>query len=126
MRVIKSVLERHGKLVSTYAKDEWKCEYKKGVVTKPKIGYLFAFPEDISKADLNACTPEAHYWWAEAEVVGRLDYFAVEIRRSNLWSAFWENPRLLPVSYDATFMLCSSITLLEEIISEEVTNGQKE
>ena len=61
MRVIKALREKDDKLVSTYAKDEWKCEYKKGVVTRPEVGYLFAFPEDVPEAELFACTPEAHY-----------------------------------------------------------------
>jgi len=120
VRVIKAVeIQEDIKLTSTFAKGEWLCEYSKGVETKPTIGLLFAYPEGklyIAKEENTGITLQITnpLWWAEAEVVGGINYNILKIN-VNTWKTFWENFKPQPLSENTEYLLCSSITLIKKI-----------
>ena len=115
MKVIKVVNKRDGKLVSTFAADEWRKEYAKGVETKPNIGYLFAYSiKNMKGAKANFGGHGEQYWLAEAEVVGRVHGGSIAVEEAT-WLRFWGGRRLQTRLPGATYLLCSSITLIKKL-----------
>ena len=113
MKVIKAVRETSdGELVSTYAGGEWMKVYAEGVETKPDIGYLFAYSEkDLERAREEMSRFE-QFWVAEAEVVGKMQFPFIGLA---YWEDFWRQLKRRRRYKGFAYLLCSSITLVEEI-----------
>ena len=113
MKVIKAVRETSdGELVSTYAIDQWIKVYAKGIETKPDIGYLFAYPvKDLERARM-AMSVFDRLWIAEAEVVGKIQFNELG---PGYWEDFWRQLKRRRRYKGFAYLLCSSITLVEEI-----------
>jgi len=94
------------------------CEYEKGVKTVPKVGYLFAFPYTDNAEKHLPNNKYIHYWIAEAEVVGYIIANKLSMR-SDEWNLFWNGfkPQMLVQKQD-TYLLCSSITLIKEVLDK--------
>ena len=114
MKVIKVVNERDGKLVSTFADGEWQKEYAKGMETKPDTGYLFAYSiKNMKEAKANFGN-NGQCWLAEAEVVGKMRNNDIDVWDST-WLKFWERSKLQIRLSRASYLLCSSITLIKKL-----------
>ena len=112
MKVIKAVRESNGKLVSTYAMGEWRKVYAKGVETKPDIGYLLCYPRKNLERARAEMSPIGQFWIAEAEVVGKIQYEDLGLED---WEDFWRQLKPKRKYRGPVYLLCSSITLVEEI-----------
>ena len=116
MKVIKVVNKREGKLISTFAEGKWQKEYVEGVETKPDTGCLFAYSrKNMTEAQHNfRSTPNTQYWLADAEVVGKVKHYHIDVLYS-LWDAFWGSFKLQLRNKGAEYLLCSSITLIKRL-----------
>ena len=115
MKVIKVVNERDNKLVSTFAQDQWMKEYGVGVETKPDTGYLFAYStKNMKRARDNFKGSAVQYWSAEANVVGRLSEYSIDVVE-DAWQKFWIGYKLQARPPRADYLLCSSITLIKKL-----------
>jgi len=115
MQVIKVVVKKGNKLVSTFAEGEWETEYIEGVETTPVTGYLFAYSsEEIKRARAEIMSPIAQYWSANANVVGRIDDHDVDVLRSR-WHDFWSGFVPEEKTGELNYVLCSSVTLVKRI-----------
>lgn len=112
MKVVKVVEEMDGKLVSTFAAEEWQKQYAEGVETKPDVGCLFAF-KTLKDARYDFCSGNFQFWSAEANVVGKIHSAAIIVHGS--WHSFWRTFKLRLRMPGAEYLLCSSITLIKRI-----------
>ena len=121
MKVIKVVYEREEKLVSTFAGGKWRKEYGVGVETKPDTGYLFAYStKNMKGAKANFDGSYAQFWLAEAEVVGRVSEYFIDVIE-DAWQEFWIGYKLQARLPRADYLLCSSITLIKRLPNNEST-----
>lgn len=114
MKVIKVVSEEHGRLVSTFATEEWQKEYAERVETKPDVGYLFAFPSKNLKQARKEMSRSDQYWIAEAKVAGKVYSSDIDVLCFT-WQSFWRECKLRLRVPRASYLLCSSITLVRRL-----------
>ena len=119
MKVIKVVTEMNNRLdstltprlVSAHTEGVWEKEYKEGVETISKVGYLFAYSSRNLKRAKKDFRFSYQFWLANAKVVGRMNDQDIS-NRYDEWRTFWKHFRLKP---RGEYLLCSSITLIKRI-----------
>lgn len=107
--------QEDGRLVSYFARGEWRKEYSTEEWTKPDEGLLFAYPADTNLVLTAMLGLNDEVWLAEAVVVktDRLHLSVNLMSWSNWWGCFNNDPKTWYDSLADRVSLCSAIRLVK-------------